>query len=72
MVIKMVVFDLDGTLLRTDKTISERTESTLRLCQDKGIKTVHATGRGSSADIIVPSELFNGKNHHEWFCCKSR
>lgn len=59
--IKMVVFDLDGTLLRTDKTISERTKATLRLCQDKGIKTVYATGRGSSAEIIVPSGLFDGK-----------
>lgn len=59
--IKMVVFDLDGTLLRTDKSISERTKEVLRRCQNKGIKTVYATGRGSSADVVVPSELFDGK-----------
>ena len=59
--IKMVIFDLDGTLLQTDKIISKRTKATLHLCQDKGIKTVYATGRGSSVEIIVPSGLFNGK-----------
>ena len=59
--IKMAVFDLDGTLLRTDKTVSARTIEALKLCQSKGIKTVYATGRGSSADVIVPPELFDGK-----------
>ena len=59
--IKMAVFDLDGTLLRTDKTISERTKTALHLCQNKGIKTAYATGRGSSAAIIVPPGLFDGK-----------
>jgi len=57
----MIVTDLDGTLLRTDKTISERTIDTLRRCQAAGIKTVYATGRGSSADAVVPPELFDGK-----------
>jgi len=59
--IKMVVFDLDDTLLRTDKTISTRTNNAIKLCQNRGIKTVYATGRGSSADAIVPSALFDGK-----------
>ncbi|MCL2874531.1 MAG: Cof-type HAD-IIB family hydrolase [Defluviitaleaceae bacterium] len=58
--IKMIVTDLDGTLLRDDKTISERTLSTLKKCRKKGIKVVYATGRGISAEKLVPSELFDG------------
>lgn len=58
---KMIVTDLDGTLLRTDKTISERTKSILRQCRKAGIKVVHATGRGKSAEKLAPSELFDGR-----------
>ena len=43
--IKMIVTDLDGTLLRHDKTISKYTASILRRCIDKGIKIVVATAR---------------------------
>ena len=60
MQIKMIVTDLDGTLLREDKTISERSLSALAKCRDRGIKTVYATGRGSSTAAIVPSEFFDG------------
>ncbi len=35
-VVKLLLFDLDGTLLKTDKTISERTLSALRDCKNKG------------------------------------
>ena|GEM_PF-6747093 len=45
--IKMIVTDLDSTLLRTDKTISERTKRVLELCRKSGIKVVYATGRQS-------------------------
>lgn len=44
--IKALAFDLDGTLLRPDKTISPRTHSALRRCMEKGIKIIIATGRG--------------------------
>ena len=46
MKIKMLVFDLDDTLLRNDKTISEHTISVLKNCNDRGIKVIYATGRG--------------------------
>jgi len=59
--IKMIVTDLDGTLLRTDKTISERTKDVLRQCRKCGIKVVYATGRGGSAEQRAPSELFDGR-----------
>ena len=54
--IKMIATDLDGTLLRQDKTISNYTESIFRRCQDKDIKIVFATGRP-----IRTVELFNLK-----------
>ena len=47
--IKMIVTDLDGTLLREDKTISEFTKSALHRCRDAGIKTIFATGRGENS-----------------------
>lgn len=43
--VKMIILDLDGTLLRSDKTISERTLQTLRECQAQGIIVVIATAR---------------------------
>lgn len=58
--IKMIVTDLDGTLLRDDKTVSERTWETLKKCREKGIKVVYATGRGISSKKLAPSEFFDG------------
>ena len=43
---KALAFDLDGTLLRPDKTISERTLKALGACMEKGIRVILATGRG--------------------------
>ena len=60
--IKMIVTDLDGTLLRSDKTISEPTIAVLEQCRRSGIKLVYATGRsGESASIVAPSDLFHGR-----------
>lgn len=42
---KMVVMDLDGTLLRSDKSISDRTLKALNMLNSKGIKLVIATAR---------------------------
>ena len=61
MLIKMIVTDLDGTLLRTDKTISEYTKAILHKCRGLGVKIVYASGRGGSAQRVAPSELFDGK-----------
>ena len=43
--IKLIVTDLDNTLLRRDKTISEYTASVFRRCRALGIKIVFATAR---------------------------
>jgi len=49
--IKVIGLDMDGTLLRDDKTISEYTESVLRKAMDQGIHILPATGR---AKIGIP------------------
>ena len=43
--IKALAIDLDGTLLRPDKTLSERSLKALWACMEKGIKIIIATGR---------------------------
>ena len=43
--IKALALDLDGTLLRPDKTLSERNLRALRSCMEKDIKIILATGR---------------------------
>ena len=43
--IKMIVMDLDGTLLNDDKDVSSYTVSILKKCKETGIKVVIATGR---------------------------
>ena len=44
--IKMIVTDLDNTLLRSDKTISEYTASIFNRCRDTSIKIVFANNDG--------------------------
>lgn len=42
---KLIALDMDGTLLREDKTISERTEKAIQAAREKGVTVVLATGR---------------------------
>jgi len=60
--VKMVVLDLDGTLLRSDETISDYTKAVLDRCRDTGMKVVYLTGRGErSARSVAPYEYFDGE-----------
>ena len=59
--IKMIVTDLDGTLLKTDKTVSEYTKNILSQCRDADIKVVYATARGGSAERLVSDTFVDGK-----------
>ena len=53
--IKLLLFDLDGTLLRSDKSISDYSLAVLRKCREKGIAIGVATARGeSNAPAILP------------------
>ena len=58
--IKMIVTDLDGTLLRNDTSISDYTTTVLRECRRAGMKLAFATGRGT-ARKVAPVELFDGR-----------
>ena len=42
---KAIILDLDGTLLRSDKSVSERTLKTLEQCKNAGILVIVATAR---------------------------
>ena len=43
--LRLIAFDLDGTLLRSDKSISPRTMHALHAAQERGVLLVPATGR---------------------------
>lgn len=43
---RLLLFDLDGTLLRSDKTVSEKNIKALLKCREKGILIGIATSRG--------------------------
>ena len=42
---KLIALDMDGTLLRKDKTISDRTKRAIKSAREKGVTVVLATGR---------------------------
>ncbi len=45
MMYKLIALDMDGTLLREDGSISERTKSAIQQARQKGVKVVLASGR---------------------------
>lgn len=54
----LIALDLDGTLLRTDKTVSPRTLAALEACKEAGIALCVASARGaSSIALIAPPVL---------------
>jgi len=56
--ISVVAFDMDGTLLRSDDTVSPRTMAALTECRRRGMRLVVATGRRlASAQRSLPPEL---------------
>lgn len=60
---KILVLDIDGTLTKKDKTISEHTRKTLILAQEKGIKIVLASGRPVYGIAPLADELQMDKYH---------
>lgn len=55
---RVVATDLDGTLLRSDTTLSHRTRSALRAARDAGLAIVLATARPARA----VAEIFGGED----------
>ncbi len=56
MKIKLIAFDLDGTLLDDDKNLPERNLQALEACADRGIYIVPCTGRIRQG---IPPEVLN-------------
>lgn len=55
--IKLIALDLDGTLLRKDKSISPRTQQALQLAHSQGIEIVLASGRPTVGIEPIWSQL---------------
>jgi len=53
----MLLFDLDGTLLRTDKTISKFTMQELERCREQGIMLGVSTSRSEKNSMGFIAEL---------------
>lgn len=54
---KMLLFDLDGTLLQSDKTISKRTLSALERCRKSGVLIGVSTSRSEQNSFAYLHEL---------------
>ena len=54
---KILLFDLDGTLLRRNKTISEHTLEVLRKCREKGLLIGVSTSRSEKNSLKFIEEL---------------
>ena len=73
---KLLLFDLDGTLLQTDKTISDKTMNALQKCRELGVMIGVSTSRSVqnsmfyisklSPDIIIASGGAVVKNNDEY------
>ena len=46
---KLILLDLDYTLLKSDRTISQKSIAILKTCQKKGIKIVFSTSPAAQA-----------------------
>ncbi len=54
---KLVAIDLDGTLLNSDKEISERNKTAIHLAQEKGVKVVVCSGRVYAGARLYAKQL---------------
>ena len=71
--IKALFFDLDGTLLNSQKKISDKTRMTLEKCRQKGYKLFIATGRAPLLDKMLSWDedtfaLFDGCVYNNGGC----
>ena len=54
---RLAAIDLDGTLLRTDGTVSERSRAALRTARDAGIGIVLVTARSPRSVRVIAADL---------------
>jgi hypothetical protein len=56
-VIRLIALDIDGTLLRSDKTLSPRTRGAIAAARERGVRLVLITGRRYPSALRVAGEL---------------
>lgn len=61
--INTIVLDIDGTILNSDRKISEKTKNALIKVQEMGIKVVLASGRPTASMMWIAKELQLDKHH---------
>jgi len=63
---KLIASDLDETLLKLDRTISEEDKEAIRWCRENGIYFVPATGRGynSVQGTLQELDLYDLKDQY--------
>lgn len=54
---KLLLFDLDGTLLQSDKTISKRTLQAINKCRERGVLVGISTSRAEHNCMAFLPEL---------------
>ena len=65
--IKLIAVDMDGTLLRSDKTVDPRTAEDIQTAAEHGIHTVYCTGRG----LAEMQDTFRVLPMIRWAVCNS-
>jgi len=62
---KLIALDMDGTLLTTDKKVSEKTSAAIKAAEAKGVKIVLASGRPLSgiSRYLDELELLKGEDY---------
>ena len=68
MAIKVIIMDIDGTLVNDEKVITPLTKETLLKAQEKGVRLILASGRPTSGLLKLAEEL-DMRNHHGLFVC---
>ena len=61
---KLLLLDLDGTLLQSDKTISTRTLSALKKCRENDILIGVSTSRSEQNSLVFLNELMPYSHSH--------
>jgi len=63
MKVKVIVLDIDGTLLNSEKRISDLTKNALIQAQENGVKIILASGRPTVGMLALTKELEMDKHH---------
>ncbi len=58
MAIKVIIMDIDGTLVNDEKVITPLTKETLLKAQEKGVRLILASGRPTSGLLKLALKFF--------------